>query len=205
MPSAQATSSGSTSTSLVARVQRGDGDAWKRLVQLYTPLLFQWSRRWSLRECDAADLTQEVFAAVAKSIGHFQRQSPGDSFAGWLYTIAYHAAQRLRRKQEHSPAAIGGTDFQAMLQQAPGVDSEASLAEPDLLSAESLLRRRALQLVREETPERQWQAFERLVISGDPAAQVAEEFGLSAEGVRQVKCRLLKKLRETLSGLRGLV
>jgi DNA-directed RNA polymerase specialized sigma24 family protein len=38
-------------------------------------------------EADAADVSQDVFAAVARHIADFRRERPGDSFRGWLWTI----------------------------------------------------------------------------------------------------------------------
>ena len=37
-----------------------DEAAWRKLVHLYTPLLFSWARRAGMPEHDAADLVQDV-------------------------------------------------------------------------------------------------------------------------------------------------
>ena len=46
-----------------------------------------------------------------------------------------------------------------------------------------------------------WQAFLRHVLEGKPAAQVAEELGLSLNSVLLAKSRVLKRLRQELAGL----
>src|SRR5436309_658081 len=48
--------SGSTSTSLLARLRARDRDAWSRLAKLYGPLVYGWCRRRGLRAEDAADV-----------------------------------------------------------------------------------------------------------------------------------------------------
>ena len=49
-----------------------DEAAWRRLVQLYTPLLFTWARRCGESEHDAADLVQEVFAVLVQTLPAFR-------------------------------------------------------------------------------------------------------------------------------------
>ncbi len=49
-----------TPASLLERLrQPSQEQAWARLVELYTPLLFRWARRAGLQTQDAADLVQE--------------------------------------------------------------------------------------------------------------------------------------------------
>ena len=62
---APSTGAGSISSSLLARVKGRDADAWRRLVKLYGPLVYDRSRQAGLQAEDAADVVQEGFAAVA--------------------------------------------------------------------------------------------------------------------------------------------
>jgi RNA polymerase sigma-70 factor, ECF subfamily len=41
-----------------------------------------------------------------------------------------------------------------------------------------------------------WEAFTRFALDGRPAAQVAEELGMSESAVMQAKFRVLERLRE---------
>ena len=79
--------SGSTSSGLLERIKGGESDAWRCLVELYTPLIYQWCRHCSLPAQDTADIAQEVFAAVASGIAEFHRDQTGDSLRGWLWTM----------------------------------------------------------------------------------------------------------------------
>src|SRR5438105_11562758 len=81
-------SSTETSLGLLERARTDDAAAWGRLVALYAPLVFHWCRRWGLQEEDAADVFQEVFRSVASHLGGFRKERAGDTFRGWLRTIA---------------------------------------------------------------------------------------------------------------------
>src|SRR5437763_11958272 len=79
-----------TSSSLLDRIKANDATGWDRLVALYAPLVFHWCRTWHLQDQDAADVLQEVFQAVATHVNGFRREKEGDSFRGWLRTIAHN-------------------------------------------------------------------------------------------------------------------
>jgi len=59
-----------TSATLLERLNdRSDSVAWRRLVDLYSPLINAWLHRHACRG-DAEDLTQEVLeVVVSKSLG----------------------------------------------------------------------------------------------------------------------------------------
>src|SRR5262249_21935918 len=77
-----------TSRSLLERIKANDDAAWDRLIRLYAPLVYRWCRRWDLPEQEIGDVLQEVFQAVATHISGFRREREGDTFRGWLRTIA---------------------------------------------------------------------------------------------------------------------
>src|SRR5688500_16727406 len=62
---------GATSLSLLERARGRDAEAWRRLVQLYSPLIFFWAGRAGLRDADAADLVQDVWHAVSRGLDQF--------------------------------------------------------------------------------------------------------------------------------------
>ena len=62
-----------TPPSLLEQVRRPDDQqAWRRFVDLYTPLLFSSARRVGLTELDAADLVQDVFTLLVRKLPEFQ-------------------------------------------------------------------------------------------------------------------------------------
>ncbi len=79
-----------TRPSLLARVRDvRDADAWQTFVTLYAPLVYRYVRQRGLQDADAADLTQDVMSAVARSIRTFEYRPERGRFRDWLRTIAH--------------------------------------------------------------------------------------------------------------------
>jgi len=64
--------------------------------------------------------------------------------------------------------------------------------------------RRALELLREEFEERTWQAFWRMAVLGQTAAEIARDLGMTKHTVRQAKYRVMRRLKLELEGLADL-
>jgi RNA polymerase sigma-70 factor, ECF subfamily len=69
-------------TSLVERCLAGEQAAWEELVKSYTKRVYSICYRFTNRDNEAQDLTQDVFLRVFKSLGSFR--SGEGSFAVWL-------------------------------------------------------------------------------------------------------------------------
>jgi RNA polymerase sigma-70 factor (ECF subfamily) len=186
-----------TPASLLLRLRSpGDEAAWEQLLLLYGPTVERWCRRAGLTAEDAADVGQEVFQAVARSINDFHRDRPGDSFRGWLYAIT---RTRLldHRRARHIPAA-GGTDALHRLEEIPAEEP----ADSDALTSDRReLYQRAVRLIQAEFAERTWQAFWRVTVEGQSPADVAADLGLTPGAVYIAKSRVLKRLRQEFDGL----
>lgn len=192
----------STSTSLLARVRTQDPEAWRRLVRLYGPVVYEWCRQSRIQDVDAADVSQEVFVAVAIHMVEFRRDRPNDSFRGWLWRITRNKIADHFRRLQCQAQAEGGTDAQqrfARLPDSPPDDSSAT--GRSLAGAWSQLERHALELLRGEFQDRTWQAFWRMTIDGRSAADIGAELGMTKKAVRQAKFRVLRRLRQELNGL----
>src|SRR2546430_727127 len=79
-----------TSLTLLERLRGQDGEAWRRFVHLYGPLVYSWCRRFGMTGEPAADVVQDVWAAVASSLQRFSRDAEGATFRGWLWSITRH-------------------------------------------------------------------------------------------------------------------
>ena len=101
-------SSISTPVSLLEQLrQTTDDKAWKRFVQLYTPLLYHWARRVSLQQNDAFDLVQDVFTVLVKKLPEFT-YDPAKRFRGWLWTVTRNKWREGQRLRAHAVAIQGG-------------------------------------------------------------------------------------------------
>jgi RNA polymerase sigma-70 factor (ECF subfamily) len=186
----------SSSRSLVERLKAHDGEAWRRLTDLYGPLVFGWARRAGLQESDSADVLQEVFRAVLKSIDAFRRDRPGDSFRGWLWTIARNKVHDHYRAARARPDAAGGNAAFQRWQDLPETPPQEQLHDDSREVA-----RRALALLRTDFEESTFRAFWLTTVDGLPANEAARELGISVAAVYTAKSRVLARLRHELAGL----
>jgi RNA polymerase sigma-70 factor (ECF subfamily) len=187
-----------TSLSLLERARANDQDAWRRLVELYRPLVLFWCGRGGLRGQDAEDVAQEVFAGVAAGLADFRRDRPGDSFRGWLYGITRNHILLHFRRLQGKPQAVGGSDAWDHVLSLP--DPEAG---PDKDEAQEIkqLYRRAIEQVRGKFEASTWQAFWLTVVQDRSPADLAGELGMTAAAIRQAKSRVLRRLKEEMGDL----
>lgn len=191
--------SGGTSPTLLARLRVADSGAWGRLVHLYSPLVFGWCRRAGLAAEDAADVMQDVWAAVAVAVPRFDPAGPGATFRGWLYTVTRSKLTDHHRRRTGRPAAEGGSAAQARWAELPEAESDQSRADPATGTAGVM--RRAVELIKEDVEPTTFRAFWATAVEGRPAADVAAELGVSAAVVYQSKSRVLRRLRAEFEGL----
>ena len=185
-----------TSPSLLDRVRANDDVAWRRFVRLYSPLVYTWAKRCGLKNQDAADVLQDVFHAVARSLGQFRRDPATGGFRGWLWVITRNKVRDHYRARVAEP--VGGTDMQQRLQEVPQVEP-ADWSESGDCSRASLVSR-ATQIIRDDFEPHTWQAFWRLAVDNHPAKDIATDLGMTVDAVYQAKARVLKRLREELNG-----
>jgi RNA polymerase sigma-70 factor (ECF subfamily) len=188
----------SMSSSLLARLQLREPEAWQRLVRLYYPLVRQWCRRSGLQAADAADVAQEVFRALAGGVERFERDEGRNSFRGWLCGITKRQLLAYYRRNKGRPAASGGTEAQLRLAETP---EEELSSVADAPGERAGVLRRALALVRGDVEEHTWQAFWRSAVEGQSPAVIAADLGVSVNTVYLAKARLLRRLREEFGDL----
>lgn len=79
---------------LIQALQAGSDDAFRQLIAQYSTPLYSLLLRSLTDPADAADVTQDVFIKVFRSIGGFHGDS---SLRTWIYRIAMHEASNSRR------------------------------------------------------------------------------------------------------------
>jgi len=77
---------------LIHRATRGDEDAWHELVHRHAAVVWSVTRAHRLRGADAADASQNTWAALAE---HLPRLRNPDRLAGWLATTARRECLRI--------------------------------------------------------------------------------------------------------------
>lgn len=198
--------SSATSLELLRAAQGCDAEAWRHLVSTYSRRMYRWCRRAGLQPADAANVVQEALAAVARKLGDFRHDQPGATFRGWLRRIVENKiTDHFRRQGRRVDVAVGGTDAhgrmasvawpeEGLLQAIEGSTAAGTANEKGELAV-------AFAEVRTAVGERDWKFFWRVAVDGQSAADVAREFGVTANAVRLVKMRVLRRLRSALEGL----
>src|SRR5262245_49160086 len=90
-----------TRASLLARLgDVSDRVAWEQFIELYGGLVYGFVRQRGLQDADAADLTQEVFMAVAqaRAVNGWEYDPRRGSFRGWLFGITRHKLARFLKR-----------------------------------------------------------------------------------------------------------
>lgn len=184
-----------TNSSLLRRAQADDADAWRQLVDTYSRRMYRWCRQAGLQPADASNVVQEVLRSVARKLSDFRRDRGTDTFRGWLRRITQNKLRdHFRGQAKRVDRARGGTDAHQMIETVSDPPDESSELAPIQAISHPVVER-----VRNEFSDRDWRFFWRVVVDGQSAVEVGEEFGVTANTVRLVKMRILRRLREGFS------
>ncbi len=96
----------------IQQAQRGDTDAFARLVQLYQTPVYNLAYRMLGERMEAEDAAQETFLRAFRNLGQYD---PARPFRNWLLSItAHYCVDRIRRRRslltlddEFSPGETG--------------------------------------------------------------------------------------------------
>ena len=189
-----------TSVSLLDRLRlQPDEAAWRRLVDLYTPLIRGWLRRQGLPDPDADDVVQEVLAVVVRRLPEFRHSERTGAFRCWLRTITDNCLRDHWRAQRGRARATGHSDFLRVLEQLEDPDSGLSRLWDE--EHDRHVTRQLLELIRPRFEDSTWRAFQRVALDGVPPEQVAAEMGMTVNAVFIAKSRVLHLLRQEGAGL----
>ena len=188
-----------TPVSLLERLRREpDDESWRRLDNLYRPLIERWLKLDHSLGQDAEDLVQEVMHVLIREISKFERERTG-SFRRWLRTVTVHRLKDFVRRRQASPIARGGSQHDSVLLQLEDPASELSLQWDR--EHDQFILSRLLELIRPEFEDGTWRAFHGIVLELRETADVANELAISENAVFLAKSRILRRLREESKGL----
>jgi RNA polymerase sigma factor (sigma-70 family) len=190
----------STRASLLLRLRDPqDHEAWVEFVTLYEPVTYRLLRRKGLQDADARDVMQELFLAVSRSIDRWDPAKERGSFRGWLRRVARNLVINWLNHRDRRVVATGGSGLQAMLDMLPAADG------PESVEFDHELRRalfhRAAEQVRGEVHSTSWQAFWETCIVGTSPADAAKKLGMAAGAIRVAKCRVLARIRASVTAM----
>jgi RNA polymerase sigma-70 factor (ECF subfamily) len=191
-----------TRASLLARLgDPEDRAAWQQFVDLYGSLVYGFARQRGLQDADAADLTQEVFLALARSAGRWHYDAGRGSFRGWLYGVTRNTLARFLQRRQSQPVGSGDSNARQRLEEEPSSDGDPDAAWEQEFQRQ--LFRVAAERVRPAFSPTTWQAFWQTAVEGRGAAAVAAELGLSVGAVYVARSRVLARLTEQIQGMQA--
>ncbi len=189
-----------TSASLLERLcDQTDSDAWARMVDLYSPMIRAWLRRYGLPEFDVDDISQTVLSAVVASLPHFQHNGRVGAFRSWLRTITINSLRQKFRVDRRRLESLGGRELLASLNELEDPDSDLSEVWDRAHDAHVL--RTVMALAEPEFEAQTWRAFRLQVFDEAQPRLVAAQLEMTVNAVLIAKSRVLKRLRELSRGL----
>lgn len=189
-----------TSLSLLDRINGAPhSESWNELVAIYRPLLLHWLRKYEVAKPDTDDLIQDVFTVLVRELPHFRHNRRVGAFRKWLRTVLANRLKEYWRDAKRRPQLLGGSRFVEQLNELAEDHSEMSRIWNE--EHDALLIKRLCAVTRTRFDAKTWEAFERQVVAGEKAGQVAKETGLSISSVYAAKSRVLQALRQESQGL----
>jgi RNA polymerase sigma-70 factor (ECF subfamily) len=95
---------------LVQRAQAGERQALSELVETYQAQIYSLTLAIVRNPADAADMTQETFVRVLRSIGTYRGDSA--SFATWLHRLAVNICLDALRRKRHTTVSLEVEDVE---------------------------------------------------------------------------------------------
>jgi|RhiMethySRZTD1v2_1073278.scaffolds.fasta_scaffold142268_2 RNA polymerase sigma factor (sigma-70 family) len=191
-----------TRPSLLARIKNtGDRQAWAEFVDIYAPMIYGFAQKQGLQEADAADLTQEVLGAVARSAARLDYDPKRGTFRGWLFRVVRNELCDFGTARKRNRPGSGDTAIKRRLEEepAPSADEVADWER----QYERQLFALACEHVRRDFQESTWQAFWLTAIQGKSGKEVAGVLDMSTAAVYLAKRRVTERLRQQIDYLRA--
>lgn len=188
-----------TSTLLDALRDPARSDAWRELDARYRPILMALARRAGLSEADAADAVQEALTDFFRSYRENRYDRSRGRLRQWLIGIARLKFADVRRAHAR-PGGAGAAPLETSLPES-ATDADWSSAweaeQRASILAGALEQLRASEKIAEHTLK----AFELAALQNVPAAEVAEQLGLTPQEVYLAKSRCLERVRAIIKRL----
>jgi RNA polymerase sigma-70 factor, ECF subfamily len=168
---------------LVARVLRGNSEAFATLVERYDRAVYHLAYRTLHDVEEARDATQEAFFKAFRSLRTFK---PGAKFSTWIFAITYHACcDRLNRRKRYT-----SDEMPERADSAPG-------PEQQVVALDEASRLRA---AIDALPEKYRTVVTLFHLQGRQYEEIANVLGLPIGTVKTHLFRAKEQLRRLLSG-----
>jgi RNA polymerase sigma factor (sigma-70 family) len=171
---------------LVRKAAGGDRQAWERLVDQYSRLIWSITSQFRLVDSDAADIAQTTWLRLFE---HIDRLEYPERIGSWLAATTRHEC--LRYVAAHKRVVLGHDE-----------DGLISVAAPAPEVDERLLADERAAVVRDALTRlpRRWQSMLEMLMADPPAsyAEISDQLGLPVGSIGPTRSRSLARLRVLL-------
>ena len=190
-----------TRSSVIKEVaDTGNDAAWARFFDLYAGFVFSIARSKGLKEEDADDIVQIVFADLARTMPTFNYDRAKGKFRSYLIGLVHWRAKdrlRLIERDKLVPSDNGQMkDYMDEAASLPPADRDFAEREWQSAAMEEALRR-----IKPEVRPEHYAAFVASAVEGQNTETVMRLYGLSRDNLYQIRKRLTAKLQETVSAV----
>ena len=181
-----------TEKELIARAQKGDQDAFGRLVLTHQNRVFILCVHMVGNREEAEDLAQEAFFKAWRSLGGFHGES---SFATWMHRLTTnlcldHLRKQTRRQTVAVTVSLDDEETAFTEPADPGSDPQQELERKE--------RQRAVEKALKELPEHHRRALIMREVSGLSYQEIADALELDLGTVKSRIARAREALRKRL-------
>lgn len=180
---------------LIHEAQRGDINAFNRLVLAYQEQVFNQAYRMMGEDDAAADAAQEAFISAYKNLSFFR----GGSFKAWLLRIVTNACYDELRRRKRRPTV----PLEPMDDDEEEIESPRWLADPSETPEARIERQelnRALQNCLQDLPPDFRTIVVMVDVEGLDYTEAAEAVGAPLGTVKSRLARARLRLRDCLQG-----
>ena len=179
-----------THASLIVRLKGERNElAWTEFVSAYEPFLRRLIERRGVAERHVPDVTQQVLAAIVRSVDGWRDDGDPASFRRWLNRVARNVVLKFLSRERRQVGGQGGTDLQELLARVPDTrDEGAREYEYELVVW-------AAEQVRAEVRETSWRAFWATLVDGRSVADVAAKLGVTPGSIYMSRSRIMARIR----------
>ena len=168
--------------------------AWQRLFDLYAGFVFSIARSKGLKNEDADDVVQVVFADLARNLPTFQYDRTKGKFRSYLTGLVHwRVKDKLREGMRDADLKAS---FWEEAKAAATDDGGFSEREWQSAALEEALRR-----IKPDIRPEHYAAFVASAIEGQDTETVMRLYGLSRDNLYQIRKRLTEKLRQTVEAV----
>jgi RNA polymerase sigma-70 factor, ECF subfamily len=180
---------------LIRDAQRGDLDAFNRLVLEYQDMLFNTALRILGDEDQAADATQEAFLSAFRSIKSYR----GGSFKAWLLrTVTNACYDELRRKKRRPTVPLEPETDDGDELEVPRWLADSSLSPEEEVELDDL--EHAIQHCLDDLPSDFRTVVVLVDVQGMEYTEVSEAVRVPLGTIKSRLARARLRLRECLQG-----